>query len=93
MRVVEKLRGEWKVTYAAIEASSALPSSGTGLGFGLRVKVSFEASSSLTSEVPLLETIEGAVAWIMWFTPDFVSSSPVCGRSDWEIVEGDILVG
>lgn len=93
MRVVERSRGEWKITYAAIEASSALPSSGTGLGFGLRVKVSFEASNSLTSEVPLLETIEGAVAWMMWFTPDFVSSSPVWGGSDWEIVEGDISAG
>ena len=74
-----------------MDSTSGELGSGTGLGFVLRVKVIFEASSSARVEegevVPLLIPIEGAVLLIVCLMPESASSEIVRGS----VAEGDMM--
>jgi len=61
-------------TYTFCAHTSGELDSGRGLGSGLRVKISLDASSSWRLEEPLV-LIEGAECSISCLTPAFVSSA------------------
>ena len=74
-------------TYTFCSHTSGESGLGTGLGFGLRVKMSLEASSSWRVEEPLAAR-EGAECSMLCSTPAVVRSEVLWGGV---IAEGDIV--